>query len=64
MSSLGGNDHEIVEFRILQGGEKSQKTGPQPWSSGERTFHVQVSALKNPMKYSPRDKVVQKNWVI
>lgn len=29
-----------------------------------RFFHVQVSAWKNPMVYSPRDWRFQKNWLI
>lgn len=57
--SFGCNDH--VEFRILQGGNKAERQDHSPGVQESRLFHFQVSAWKNPMRYSLRDKRVQKN---
>lgn len=59
--SLHCNDHEIVAFRILQGGNKAKRQDHNAGVQESRLFHVQVSAWKNPVRYSPRHKKVQKN---
>lgn len=63
-SSLGCGDHEIVEFRSLQGGNEAKRQDHNPGVQESRVVHVQMSAWKNPMRYSPRDKRVQNNWLI
>lgn len=49
--SPGYSDHEMVEFRMLQRGNKA-KAGSQLWASGEQNFTLEGSegsAWKNAM---------------
>lgn len=58
--SLGCNDNEMLEFRILKAGNK--RNSKRPETSKEKT--TKVSAWMNSWDLSPERRKVQDSWLI